>query len=261
MWKRLIVLSVLAVAGCNKGEAAKPASNAPVAVQAPAPVASNLVTRKGDAGHRDFNHAKKALPEIFAGMEEEFYCGCKYSGKDVDFKSCGFEPRKNANRAARIEWEHVFPAEHFGRQQQCWKDGGRKNCSGKDTTFDTMEGDLNNLVPAVGEVNGDRNNFSYSVWTNNPTPVYGQCKSIPDFQSKKFQPREEVRGRAGRISLYMATHYGLQVSKQDKQLWCAWAKQYPVDAWEIERDKRIKAMQGEGNPLVEDKAELGKVCG
>lgn len=159
-------------------------------------------------------------------------------------QSCGYVPRKNANRAERIEWEHVVPAAHLGSQRQCWQEGGRKNCSGKDPLFDMMEGDLNNLVPAVGEVNGDRGDMSYGAWTKNPEPVYGQCTSLPDFKNKRFQPREEVRGRAARISLYMHTRYGLNMSNQDKKLWCAWAKTYPVDGWEKVRNERIIRWQG-----------------
>lgn len=235
-----------------------PADNVPVSSGAIAPVP--LVKGKA-VGHRDFEHAKQVLPRIYAGgMQQDFYCGCQYSGKNVDWGSCGYVPRKNAKRAERIEWEHVFPAEHFGSQRSCWQHGGRKNCSGKDALFDAMEGDLNNLVPAVGEVNGDRSNYSYSVWTSNPVPVYGQCKSVPDFESKRFQPREEVRGSAARISLYMAGRYGLRISRQSQQLWCAWAKQYPVSNWEKVRDNKIRQLQGEGNPMVEDEKNVKKAC-
>lgn len=219
-----------------------------------------LVNGKSQIGHRNFNAAKQVLPEIYARMEEDFYCGCKYSGKDVDLQSCGFIPRKNLARASRIEWEHVVPAAHLGSQLQCWQEGGRKNCSGKDSLFDMMEGDLNNLVPAVGEVNGDRGDMSYNAWTTNPEPVYGQCQSVPDFKGKRFQPRPEARGRAARISLYMHTRYGLKISNQDKKLWCAWAKTYPVDDWEKTRNERIVQRQGEGNPLITDPRGFANTC-
>lgn len=220
-----------------------------------------LVNGKSAVGHRDFANAKKVLPKVFTGMEEDFYCGCKYTGKDVDFTSCGYQPRKNANRASRIEWEHVVPAWVLGHQRQCWQNGGRKNCTVTDPVFQMAEGDLNNLVPAVGEVNGDRGNFSYGAWTRNPEPMYGQCKSVVDFKMKRFQPREEVRGRAARITLYMHDRYQLRMSSQDRKLMCAWAKQYPVDDWELRRNERIVKLQGEGNPLVTDPAKLAAVCG
>lgn len=59
----------------------------------------------------------------------------------------------------------------------------------------------------------------------------------------------------------MHTRYGLNISKQDKQLWCAWAKTYPVDEWEQARDSRIIKLQGEGNPLVSTPETLTRLCG
>lgn len=259
----------LILAGCLDTDARHQTSNAgadgqPITVQAsaqPPTEVVELVRGKNAVGHRDFVGAKKVLPRVFAGMEEDFYCGCKYTGKEIDLTSCGYVPRKNETRAKKLEWEHVVPAWTLGHQRQCWQDGGRKNCTTTDPVFQQAEGDLNNLVPAVGEVNGDRGNLSYGAWTRSPEPMYGQCTTIVDFANKRVQPREEVRGRAARISLYMHTRYGLTISKQDKQLWCAWAKTYPVDEWERARDRRIIKLQGEGNPLVSTPDALMPLCG
>ena len=79
----------------------------PAAAPATDPEAAGLVSGTRAVGHRDFTNAKKVLPRVFRGLEEDFYCGCRYQGKDVDWASCGFVPRKNAERASRIEWEHV----------------------------------------------------------------------------------------------------------------------------------------------------------
>lgn len=211
-------------------------------------------------GYRNFENAKKVLPAVFAGMEEDFYCGCKYSGKTIDLESCGYTPRKNAQRASRLEWEHVVPAWVIGHQRQCWQNGGRQNCSDNDPVFEAAEGDLNNLVPSVGEVNGDRSNFAYGAWTRNPVAMYGQCQTIIDFKNKRAQPREEVRGSAARITLYMHQQYGLAMSKQDKQLMCAWATRYPVDDWERQRNQRIIHKQGRGNDFVSDPEQIKNVC-
>jgi len=227
--------------------------------QADAPV--ELVNSKKVVGHRDFNNAKKVLPDIYTGMEEDFYCGCRYIKTVVNFSSCDFQPRKNPTRAGRIEWEHVVPAWVLGHQRKCWQQGGRKNCTDTDEVFQKAEGDLNNLVPAIGEVNGDRNNFAYSAWTRSPVPMYGECKTIVDFKGKRVQPREEVRGSAARITLYMYETYNLNFSSQDKKLMCSWAKTYPVDDRERERNTRIIRWQGKGNPWVTNPAKLKAECG
>ncbi len=212
-----------------------------------------LVTGRTATGQRDFNRAKQVLPDVFRGMESDFYCGCAYKGKEMDLASCGYTPRKSETRASRLEWEHVVPAWVLGHQRQCWQNGGRKNCSDNDPQFKSAEGNLVNLVPSVGEVNGDRSNFSYSAWTSKPEPMYGQCKTIVDFKNKKAQPREEVRGRIARIHFYMYERYQLKLSRQDQQLMCAWAKTYPVDDWEIKRDQRIVKLQGDGNHYVSER--------
>ncbi|MBS0357527.1 MAG: endonuclease [Proteobacteria bacterium] len=260
----LLIASVLA--GCHAANTtprphSSPApSSSPAATLAPAAPSPDLVNSVRAVGHRDFANAKKVLPKVFDGLEEDFYCGCRYVSTVVHFDSCGYTPRKNALRAGRIEWEHVVPAWVLGHQRQCWQDGGRKNCTDTDPVFRKAEGDLNNLVPAVGEVNGDRNNFAYSAWTRERSSMYGECQTIVDFKGKRVQPREEVRGRAARITLYMYDAYGLRMSAQDKKLMCAWAKTYPVDAWERERDTRIVRWQGEGNPFVTDPQKIKTAC-
>ena len=110
---------------------------------------------------RTFSEAKKIAWKLYAPQSTEFYCGCKYTGNRVNLKACGYIPRKNANRAARIEWEHIVPAWQIGHLRQCWQNGGRKNCTRHDEVFKRAEADLHNLVPSNGEVNGDSNNFSF----------------------------------------------------------------------------------------------------
>lgn len=261
------LLIVALLAGCHSGQSSFQPGKIPGLPSPPRPstptgsgISVELVTGKTAVGHRDFANAKKVLPRVFAGMEEEFYCGCRYRGNVVDLASCGYQARKNPTRAARIEWEHVVPAWELGHQRQCWQDGGRKHCTDTDAVFQVAEGDLNNLVPAIGEVNGDRSNFAYSAWSKHPAPIYGACQTVVDFRLKRVQPREEVRGTAARITLYMYHTYGLRMSKQDKQLMCAWARTYPVDDRELRRNERIVHWQGTGNALVTDPERIKAAC-
>ncbi|VTR22509.1 Endonuclease-1 precursor [Serratia fonticola] len=84
-------------------------------------------------GINNFTQAKAAAAKINQDAPGSFYCGCKidWQGKKgiPDLGSCGYQVRKNAQRAERIEWEHVVPAWQFGHQLQCWQQGGRKNCN------------------------------------------------------------------------------------------------------------------------------------
>lgn len=201
----------------------------------------------------NFSQAKAYAAWINADAPADFYCGCKISwhGKKgvPDLSSCGYSVRKNANRAERIEWEHVMPAWEFGHQRQCWQNGGRKSCS-KDADYRRIESDLHNLQPAIGEVNGDRNNFQYSQW-NGGEQQYGQCSMKVDFKQKLAQPPERARGAIARTYFYMRDQYHLRLSRQQTQLFTAWDKQYPVTSWECERDNRIAKVQGNHNSYVQ----------
>ncbi|NCC19266.1 MAG: hypothetical protein EOM29_10045, partial [Bacteroidia bacterium] len=154
--------------------------------------------------HADsFAQSKTILKEIYKDHQTTFYCGCNYSYENkenmIDKSSCGYEPRiaitKKGNpneRARRIEWEHVMPAENFGKHLPCWREGGRKACQ-KDPVFQKMEADMMNLVPAIGELNGDRSNYRYGA--NEPKiGQYGQCNFEVDFEANRAYVKPEIRG-------------------------------------------------------------------
>ena len=81
--------------------------------------------QQGNTKIESFSKAKKLLEKVvFSDYRKDFYCGCSYdSKKNVDFQSCGYKARKNEKRAKRIEWEHVVPAENFGRYFSEWREG------------------------------------------------------------------------------------------------------------------------------------------
>ncbi|WP_110691001.1 endonuclease [Salinicola endophyticus] len=200
-----------------------------------------------------FSAAKRlAENEIYVDQDRTFYCGCAFDfDQGPDLASCGYRIRKQPKRAARIEWEHVMPAYDFGRQRQCWQEGGRRSCRANDPVFRQAEADLVNLVPSVGEVNGDRSNMRYGMATSADAYQYGQCTAKVDFPERTFQPPAAVRGDIARTYWYMRDTYGIQIGRQQQQLFRAWAKADPVSAWERERNRRIARIQGSGNPYVE----------
>lgn len=207
-----------------------------------------------------FEEAKKiARQEIFfdqaAGKQGTLYCGCQWqwmgkSGDRVDLATCGYQVRKQINRAQRIEWEHIVPASVFGHQRQCWQNGGRKNCVMTDPVFRAMEADLYNIAPSIGEVNGDRRNFNYGQVAFSVLSHYGQCQSRVDFKNRIFEPRNEVKGQVARVMFYMYDRYNLKMSKQQQQLLIAWDRQFPVNSWEKLQNERIGKIMGHYNPFV-----------
>ncbi|WP_339058276.1 deoxyribonuclease I [Candidatus Regiella endosymbiont of Tuberolachnus salignus] len=208
----------------------------------------------------NFSQAKIVAAKIHRDVPGSFYCGCpiRWQGKKgvPDLAACGYQVRKNSQRAERIEWEHVVPAWQFGHQHQCWQQGGRKNCT-TDPVYRQMENDLHNLQPAIGEVNGDRSNFMFSQW-NGGENQYGRCAMKIDFKNKKADPPPRARGAIARTYFYMRDHYHLQLSSQQSKIFAAWDKQYPVDAWECLREARIAQIQGNHNPYVQQACQRRK---
>ncbi|MCY4471750.1 MAG: endonuclease [Kistimonas sp.] len=209
-----------------------------------------------------FRAAKKKAALVYRDHQTTFYCGCSYNrhlnaGRSQlipDLISCGYQVRKQYPRAHRIEWEHVVPAWVFGHQRRCWQHGGRKQCK-KDPVFRSMEADLYNLAPAIGEVNGDRSNYGFGLLPRTPD-MYGRCQFKVNFKRHMAQPPANKRGAIARIWLYMAAHYHLRLSRQDQKLYSAWNTMYPVRSWEAQRNLRISAIQGWENPFVVQRMAL-----
>ena len=184
----------------------------------------------------------------------DLYCHCNWewvgkSGGRILPQSCGYTTRAQQNRADRVEWEHIVPASTFGRQRQCWQNGGRENCNRSDPIFNQIEADLHNLAPVVGEVNGDRSNFNMGMTSGIPAQ-YGQCPFKVDFKNRTAEPPVWAKGLIARVHFYMADRYQLRLSAQQERILLAWDTQYPVSEWEKERDRRIAKQMGFSNPFV-----------
>ncbi|EPP8195765.1 endonuclease [Campylobacter lari] len=204
----------------------------------------------------NFNESKKELVKLYESLgstyQYDFYCNAPFKankkGKYTKFevvKSDLYTPRneytkkgKINQRAKRIELEHIMPAQNFGKHLPCWREGGRKACQ-NDPLFVKMEADKQNLVPAIGEINGDRSNFRYAeAPLNLEYTQYGNCKVYTDFKAKRFYPANYSKGYIARSYLYMSKTYNIRLSDQERKLMESWDKQYPMS----EKEKRIREL-------------------
>lgn len=222
-----------------------------------------------------FSKSKKLLKKIYKKNQITFYAGCNYNYKDkknmILRNSCGYEPRneytkkgKVNQRARRIEWEHVIPAQNFGRQFICWRKGdsqcikssgkkykGRKCCSKVNEQFRYMEADLHNLVPAIGELNADRSNFRFGELEGEKR-FYGKTVDFEvNFKQRLAEPTDSVKGNIARTYFYFEKEYGMKISKKDKKTFEVWNRLDPVDNWERERNERIFKIQGNRNSFIQ----------
>lgn len=211
-----------------------------------------------------FSKSKKILlKHIYLDNMKTFYCSNPYEIKYIKGKQKTliiqnkqyYSPRKLFyksgkinTRAQRVEWEHIMPAHNFGKHLQCWKNGGRKACK-KDILFKKMEADMHNLVPAIGEVNGNRSNYRFGA--NKPkVGQYGNCEVQIDFKAKRAYVKDDIRGDIARIYFYMSDKYNVKLSRQERKLMNTWSKLDPISEWERVKNIRVKNFQGNFNPYI-----------
>ncbi len=216
--------------------------------------------------NESFSKSKKQMKQVYYDNQFTFYCNCIYDYKKekgrekmvVYNDSCGYKPRKNKKRGETIEWEHIMPAYRFASGMQCWnekicidKNGksykGRKCCEKVDKKFRIMQADMYNLVPSVGELNGDRSNYSYGI-IDGEARLYGEC----DFEvsGKKAEPKEDIRGDIARTYFYMEETYNIELTDEERQLFIMWDKLDNISQWEKVRAERIKEIQGNENKFI-----------
>lgn len=118
-----------------------------------------------------------------------------------------------------------------------------------DPEYKSIELDLHNLQPAIGEINSDRSNFMYSQLDNNISN-YGQCHMKIDFKRKLVEPPERARGMIARTYFYMIQKYNIIISKKQKKLFDIWNKTFPVTKWECKREQLIFRLQGNHNNYI-----------
>ena len=211
----------------------------------------------------NFNDAKKYLRtrvrELYDGRT--IYCGCKADARNVDLESCGYRVQKNRKRASRVEWEHVVPAEAFGQSFVEWREGaaacgvkhgkavkGRK-CAEKNPEFQRMEGDVYNLFPEIGELNGLRSNYSMAE-IGGKADRFGGC--AVRLEGRKFEPADSAKGVVARTYLNFENRYpghGI-VSDKNRKLFEAWDQAHPVTDVECRRWRELEGLAGYAHLFV-----------
>ena len=227
-----------------------------------------ILQANGNTKILSFSKAKKILQNKIYNTKDlqiAFYSKCTYESKKINAskyklvvnkESCDYTPRTKSKRAHYIEWEHIVPAHAFGHNLSCWNNGndictqksnnkpykGRKCCNKVSKEFQLMQADMYNLVPAIGEINGDRNNFSFTELSGEPR-IYGKIDFEVDFKTRKVEPPEYAKGQIARTYLYFKKTYNLPISKKQMQLYNAWNTQYPITDKEKSIYKKIEKIQ------------------
>lgn len=218
----------------------------------------------GNTTNDSFNRAKRMLErQVYFDHRVTLYCGAEFDAQKRVTLPVGFSTPAHEKRAAKVEWEHAVPAENFGRAFPEWREGhpecvnrngkpfkGRHCAEKVNMEYRYMQADMYNLFPAIGAVNAVRSNKRYSALPDS-APAFGSCRAKVD--GNRFEPPDRAKGQVARAALYMADSYPkYRLSRQQQQLFEAWDKMFPVDAWECTRAKRIEALQGNENARVKE---------
>ena len=211
----------------------------------------------------DFNNAKKILKKTqYLGVEREVYCNCKVlPNNKFDNSSCGYKAKKDNERSRRLEAEHVVPFSSILGDSQAWDNGdpsckGKKGraCAGK--IYGYIEGDLWNLLPSIGELNGQRSNYS-------PTEISGEAREYGtcDFEisDRKVEPPEDMKPVMAAAYYYIQDAYGKSVganviSGKNEKLLQVWYNR-PMPKWACDWASRVRSIQGNDNKFMSAKCK------
>lgn len=217
----------------------------------------------GNTTNDSFSRSKKLLErQVYYDHRETIYCGAAFDEQRRVSLPEGFVTPSHHKRAGRVEWEHAVPAENFGRAFAEWREGaaecvnrdgkpfrGRRCAEKVNMEYRYMQADMYNLFPAVGAVNAVRSNKRYSALPQSSV-AFGSCGAKVD--GARFEPPDRAKGQVARAVLYMEDSYAprYRLSNQQRRLFEAWDRMFPVDEWECTRAKRIERLQGNENQRV-----------
>jgi deoxyribonuclease-1 len=216
---------------------------------------------------QSFSQAKKKLQtQVYNNHRETIYCAAAFNAKKQVTAPVGFSTTKYVKRAKKVEWEHIVPAENFGRTFEEWRTGSKQCINSKGKSFKGrkcaekvnleyryMQADMYNLYPAIGAVNALRSNYNFTMLPS-ANSSFGSCNM--KIENRKAEPPENSRGRIARTYLYMEqTYKRYSMSKQQRQLMNAWDKTYPVNKWECTRANKIAKIQGNENMVVKSRCK------
>ncbi len=170
--------------------------------------------------------------ELYPNGGTTLYCGETFSDHNRD----------------HINIEHVFPMSWVAWSLNC---GERKQCRKNSAEFNRIEADLHNLFPSRENINEARRSHPFGN-VKGEKRKYGACDFEIDYQKKIVEPRKEIRGDIARAMFYMANRYDLEIREKQYQTLQQWDKQDPVTVEEKARNKKIKSLQGNSNPYIDN---------
>jgi deoxyribonuclease I len=182
------------------------------------------------------------------------YCGAWFA---VEVKKGG-----KFIKSPGLNIEHIYPANWMLKHAGCG-DMNRTQCQASgNVAFNHMEADLHNLYPSTSFANGKRSNHTFDI-IKKENWVFEDCDfefhKDKDTKKKTVEPRPQARGNIARAIMYMHWAYGLPVEVSLRKRLMEWNTDDPVSDREKWRNKRIKKIQGNRNPFIDDPSKAASL--
>lgn len=230
---------------------------------------SNVFAENEAIVNESFTKAKKVLlSDVYTDYRRTIYCDAEFTPDKRVIFPAGFDASKVADRAERIEIEHVVPAENFGSVIRQWHSGdpicvdkknkpykGRKCAEKASRIYRIMQADLYNLYPAIGSVNAVRSNYSFTQFPQYVPALFGSCPF--KFADDQVEVPDAAKGVVARAHLYFDAQYNpiFELNDEQRAQMERWNALYPVTLWECLRTYRIEKIQGNKNLIVREACE------
>ncbi len=112
--------------------------------------------------------------------------------------------------------------------------------------------DLHHLYPTDSKANSRRSSFPFGEVVNVKWSQNGAKLGTDAKGNTVFEPPDSHKGNVARAMFYFSATYNKHIPNDEEAVLKAWNKLDAVDAAEIERNRRISAIQGNSNAFVED---------
>jgi len=227
---------------------------------------SGAILAGGNEKYITIDQATTNMFEVYKDHQRTLYCDAQFNeDKKVTYQN-GFIVVKYIDRASIAEAEHIFPLESVSHKFEQWHNSSpecvnskKKQYKGQECVirtsyeFGLIASDLHNMAPVIGSVNAARRHFPYTRLSG-AFSSFGTCDI--KIAKRLVQPPEKNRGLIARAMLYMEQAYP-QITLRDtrRNLMNKWSEQFHVTRWECERNIKISKIQGNTNPIVDEKCK------
>lgn len=201
-----------------------------------------ILFQEARSGHRHFSYneaRKRIFNELHLNQDSEgYFIEGVYCLKKI-YPFGGKHPEGRIPDHTKINTEHTWPQSKFSSR---FGKGIQKT-------------DLHHLYPTYSRINSERGNLPFA--DVNPTRDLSCDESrsghpIRGGNGTHFEPPQNHKGNVARAMFYFSIRYQIPIDPTQEFFLRLWHQEDPVDEAERNRHAKIKKIQGNRNPFIDD---------